>query len=304
MPGQPVRGGADHRPGRAAEQEAPPGQAVAGADGVRLLHPDHLVHVGLVEQRRPHAHAQARDHPPAGRAAEGDRTHAVHGDDPHRPVPVAEVARAAHQGPGGARADEQHVQAREVAGYLRRRRAEVRSPVARVGVLAEPHVPVVGGAQRTDVLQSRAQETAVGVQVGHDVHMTAQGLHQQFRRQIAPGVRHAQEPVTLARRDHAEGDAEVAGRGLDEDGVRCQVPVPLGTFHHLVRGLQLDGSREVEALALEIEAVSEYRLQVDEEASFVEGVGSGDHGHGRPPVTRAEDNGLSRTGADRGRSRR
>ena len=60
---------------------------------------------------------------------------------------VAEVARAAHQGPRGARADEQHVE----SGKCGRSRGAVVRLCARqfagIRVLVEPHVPVVGGAQ-------------------------------------------------------------------------------------------------------------------------------------------------------------
>src|ERR1700733_5442536 len=49
---QPARGAAHDRAGGAAEQEPAPGQPVAGPDGIRFLDEDHLVHVGLVEQRR------------------------------------------------------------------------------------------------------------------------------------------------------------------------------------------------------------------------------------------------------------
>ena len=108
--GQPAHRAADHGPGGSAEQESALGQAVAGADGVRLFDEHDLVHVGLVEQRRSDARAEAGDHPAAGRAAEGHRADAVHRDHADGPVPLPEVARAAHQGSGGARSDEQHVQ--------------------------------------------------------------------------------------------------------------------------------------------------------------------------------------------------
>ena len=58
---------ADHGSGRAAEQEAAAGQPVAGPDGVELLDVHDLVHVGLVEQRRPDARCP-------GRGSSGGRT--------------------------------------------------------------------------------------------------------------------------------------------------------------------------------------------------------------------------------------
>ena len=275
MPGQPAHRAADHRAGGAAEEESASGQTMAGADGVRLLDPYHLVHVGLVEQRRTDARAQAGDHPAARRTTEGHRADDVHRDDPHRPVPLPEIARAAHQGPGGAGPDEQHVQPRELASDRRRCRAVVRLPVARIGVLVEPHVPVVGGAQRADVVDPRAEEAAGGIRLGDDVHLAAQRLHQQPGRQVAAGVSHAQEPVALARRDHAQRHAQVPGRGLDQDRPRRQDSVPVSGLHHLGRGLQLDRAGEVEALTLQEQRVPEDRPKVDVEVVLVESLGNG-----------------------------
>ena len=131
--GHPVHRTADHRAGGAAEQEPASGQTVAGADGVRLLDAYDLVHIALVEQRRSDAGAEAGNHPASWRTTEGLRANGVYGDDPHRPVPLPEVARAAHQGSGSAGADEQHVQFREPASDCRRGRAVVRLPVLRIG---------------------------------------------------------------------------------------------------------------------------------------------------------------------------
>ena len=114
VPGQPAHGATDHRAGGAAEQEPAAGEAVAGPDGVHLLDTHDLVDVRLVEHRRTHAHAQTGDHPAARCVAEGHRAGGVDSDDPHGPVPLTEVARAAHQGPRGAGPDEQHVQLREL----------------------------------------------------------------------------------------------------------------------------------------------------------------------------------------------
>jgi hypothetical protein len=282
MAGQPADRAADDRAGGAAQQEPVPGQAMAGADGVRLLDADRLVHIGRVEQRRMDAHAQARDHPATRLPAKGHRPDAVDRHDLDRPAPLPEVAGAAHQGPGGAGPDEQHVQLRELAGDGRCRRAVVGHPVARIGVLVEPHVPVVGGAQLTEVVEPRPEEAAPGVRLGDDMHLAAQRLHEQPGRQVAAGVGHAQEPVALAGRDHAQGDAQVAGRGLDQDRLRRQAPVPLGAGHHLGRRLQLDRAGEVEALALQEERLPEDRPEVDVEVVLVEGLGDGDDRHRGP----------------------
>src|SRR5215211_5893849 len=99
---------------------------MAGPDRVRLRDEDELVHVRLVEQRRTDTGAETGNHPATGRTAKGHRTDAVHGDDVHRPVPLAEVARATHQGPRGAGADEEHVQIRKLVADLRGGRAVVR----------------------------------------------------------------------------------------------------------------------------------------------------------------------------------
>ena len=160
-----------------------------------------------------------------GGRTKGHRADAVHGDDAHRPVPLPQEARAAHQGPGGPRPDEQHVQVGELAHDRRRRRAVVRPPVPRVGVLVEPHVPIVGGAPPADVVEPGAEQAALGVRFGgDDVHLAAQGLHQPHGRQVAAEVRHAQEPVALARGDHAQRHAQVPGRGLDQDRLRGRTP--------------------------------------------------------------------------------
>ena len=121
---------------------------------------DDLVDVGLIEHRRADTRAEPGDHPASRRATKGHRAHAVHCHDPDRPVPLAEVAGAAHQGPAGPGADEQHVELRELAGDRRSRAAVVRLPVLRIGVLIQPHVAVVGRTQRTDIVDPRAEEAA------------------------------------------------------------------------------------------------------------------------------------------------
>src|SRR6201989_2190085 len=93
--------------------------------------------------RRGDGHARARYHPAALTPAKYHRAEAVHRDNPHRAVPLPEPARAAHQGPGGAGPDEQHVKLRKLASDGRRRGAVVRPPVGRGGVLGEPGLPVV-----------------------------------------------------------------------------------------------------------------------------------------------------------------
>jgi hypothetical protein len=152
-------------------------------------------------------------------------------------------------------------------------------PVTGVGVLVEPHVPVVGGAQPTEVPEPGAEEAALGIRFGDDMHLASQRLHQEPGRQVAAGVGHAQEPVALARRDHAQRHAQIAGRGLDQDRRRRQAPVPLGGLHHLCRGLQLDRAGEVEALTLEEEWPPEDRPEVDVEVVLVESLGDGDDRH-------------------------
>ena len=162
MLAQPAHRAADHRAGGAAEQES----ACGPGGGRRGWCPPPRRAPPRRRRTRPAA-AGARPCPGRGssgarRATEGHRADGVHGDDPHRPVPLPEEAGAAHQGPGGAGADEQHVQFRELPGDRRRRRAVVRLPVARVGVLVQPDVPVVGGAQRADVVDPRTEEAADG----------------------------------------------------------------------------------------------------------------------------------------------
>src|SRR5579859_344935 len=112
---------------------------MAGPDGVYLLDAYHLVHIGLIEQRRTNARAQTRDHPAPWRTTEGHRADAVHCDDPHRPTPLPKVVRATHQSAGSASSDKQHVQTRKLASDRRCRRAVVGLPVVWIGVLIEPH---------------------------------------------------------------------------------------------------------------------------------------------------------------------
>ena len=209
-----------------------------------------------------------------------------------RAVPLPEVARAAHQGPGGARSDKQHVKLRELAGYGGRRGAVVCPPVARVGVLVEPDVAVVGGAQGTDVIKPRAEEAARGIRLGDDVHLGAQRLHQQPGRQVAAGVGHAHEPVALARRDDAQRHPQVPRRGLDQDRPRRQRPVPVGGLHHLSRGLQLDRAREVKALTLQEQRTPEDRTKVYVEIVLVEGLRNGYNRHDDPSSSVPERSGA------------
>src|SRR5215211_7676807 len=106
-------------------------------------------------------------------------------------MPLVEVARTAHQGPGGAGPDEEHVQSRELTSDGRRGAAIVRPPVVRVRVLVEPYVTIVGRTQRADVLQPSAEETRDGVRLGDDAYFASQRLHEQSGRQVATGVGHA-----------------------------------------------------------------------------------------------------------------
>src|SRR5208282_5231600 len=134
---QPVDGGEDHRSRGASKQESMFSQTAAGTDGVGLLDEHDFVHVGLVELRRTDGRAETGYHAAGRRTAEGYRTDAVNGDDMHRSGPLPQITGAAHQSPGGAGADEQHIELWELAGDLRRRRAEMRVPVARIRVLVK-----------------------------------------------------------------------------------------------------------------------------------------------------------------------
>jgi hypothetical protein len=111
------------------------------------------------------------------------------------------------------------------------------------------------------------------------VHLSAQRLHEPPGGGVATGVGHAQEPIALTRRDHAQRHAEVSRRGLDEDGLRCQGSAPFGRLHHLGGGLQLDRAGEVEPLTLEIERVAHDRPEVEVKILLVEVLGSGDDRH-------------------------
>lgn len=161
--------------------------------------------------------------------------------------------------------DEQHVQVREAPRDLRRRGPVVRAPVALVAVLVEPHVPLVRGAQRPHVSEPGAQVPVVQVRLPDHVHPGAERLHQPDRRQVAPRVGHAQEPVAPARGDHAQGHPQVPRRRLDQDRPRPQGAVALGGVHHLAGRLQLDRPGEVEALALQVQRKLQRRPQVDVE---------------------------------------
>ena len=281
---QPAHGTADHRAGGPAEQEPTAGQPVAGADGVGLLDVDHLVDEGRVEQRRAHVHAQARDHPPGCGGPEADRTDGVDRDDPHRRPPLLEPAGAAHQRPGGTGSDEQDVQVRELPGDRRRRGAVVRLPGVGIGVLVDPDVPVVVGAQLLDEVHSRTEQTAYRIRLGDDVHLGAQCLHQQPGRQVAPRVGHAEESVAAARGNHAQRHAEIPRRGLHQECTLPQQALPLCGLHHRGRGLQLDGAGEVETFALQEKGTIENRPKVDVQPVLVEFVRAGNYRHYAPQV--------------------
>ena len=151
---------------------------------------NHVVDERLVEQRRADAGAQAGNHPRPGSRPEGHRAHAVHRDDPHRAVPLAEVAGAAHQGAGGSGADEQDVEGGELAGDGGRGAAVVGPPVVRVRVLVEPDVAVVGRAQPADVVEPGAEQPAdSGSGSVDDVHLGAECLHQPPGGQVAAASR-------------------------------------------------------------------------------------------------------------------
>jgi hypothetical protein len=257
---------------------------VAGADGVALLDPDHVVDQGLVEQFRPDSGAQAGNHPPRRLGTERDRADAVDGHDPHPPVPLPEEPGTAHQRAGRAGADEQHVQLRELPGDRRPGGAEVRLPGVAVGVLVEPDESVVGLEQLADPVQPGTEETGDRVGLDDRVDLRAQRLHQPLRGQVAPRVGHTHEVVAAARRDHAQGDAQVARGGFDQYRSRAQQPVTLGGLDHRGRGLQLDRAGEVEALALEEQRAPECRPEIDIEVFLVVFLGSGDDRHGSAPL--------------------
>src|SRR4030095_6063162 len=147
--GQPVHGSADYGAGGTAEQESLARQSMAGTDGVALLDTHHLVHVGLIKHGRADTHPQPRDHPASRRATKGHRPHSVHPHDPPPPVPLPEVAGAAHQGAAGPASDKQHVKLGELPSDGRRRPAVVRLPVLRIGVLIQPDVAIVRSAYGT-----------------------------------------------------------------------------------------------------------------------------------------------------------
>ena len=92
---------------------------------------------------------------------ESHRANAVHGNDLRPRMPLPEVAHAAHRGPSGACANE-HIHPWELARDRRCRRAVVRLPVSRIDVLVEPHVPVVGGAQRPHLVERCARKPSTG----------------------------------------------------------------------------------------------------------------------------------------------
>lgn len=208
---------------------------------------------------------------------------------------LAEPPGAAHQGSGGAGPDEQDVQFRELPVDRRRGLAVVRLPVVLVLVLVEPHVAGVGGTPSPHVVHPRTEEAAGRVgHLGDHVHLGAERLHQQPGLQVAAGVGHAQEPVALARRDHAQRDTEVARRGLDDDRPRPQPALAFGGRHHPARGLELDRPGEVEPFDLEEQRVPDDRPEVDEQVVLVELVGQGDDGHDEALISSARDCGVPR----------
>ena len=198
---------ADDRPGGAAEEESPADQPAAGPYGVGLPDLDHVVHEGLVQQRRAHPGPEAGDHPGLSRPAEGDRADAVDRDDPHRGPVLAEPACAPHQRSGGTGSDEEHVELGEPCRDVRSGQPVVCPPVVGVEVLVEPDVPLVARTEPLDVREPCAEEPALGVRLVEGVHLGAERFHHLLGGQIAAAVRDAHEPVALARRDHAERDA-------------------------------------------------------------------------------------------------
>ena len=158
--------------------EAGSREAVAGAHRVQFFDHHHVIDQGLVELRRPHAHAESRDQAGGRLAAERDRSCGVDRDNPDIGPVLTEVPRATHQGPRCPGSHEQHVQFGELIGDLGGSPAVVRSPVAGIGVLVEPDVPLVGRAQVPHVVEPGPEEAVDGIRFGDQVHLCPERLHE------------------------------------------------------------------------------------------------------------------------------
>ena len=84
-------------------------------------------------------------------------------------MPLPEEASTTHQRAAGSGPDEQHIELRELPSDRRCRAAVVRPPVLWIGVLIQPDVAVIGGAQRLDVVDPRTEQAADRIRFGDDM---------------------------------------------------------------------------------------------------------------------------------------
>src|SRR6476469_4528707 len=209
------------------------------------------------------------------------------GDDLHVRLGLAEEARDAHRGAGGAEAGDEVGDPGEVLEELGAGALLVREGVGLVAVLVE-HDPV--GVLPRDLLgDAHGLVGTAGRGRGDDLGAP----HPQQLAALLGGVlgHHADDAVALELRGHRERDARVAAGRLEDRAAGPQGAVGLGLLDHPQRRAVLDGAGRVAVLELRPEAyVGPVRLAAGREPRQPHQRGSADGGQqaveaGHPPAT-------------------
>ncbi len=159
---------------------------------------------------------------------------------------LGEVAAHAHEGRGGAQAGDEVRDARQVPQDLGAGALVVGGLVRGVGVLVE-HDPVGPPGGHLAGLG----DGGVGAARGRGEHdLGAEGRQQLAALQGGVLGHDAHQAVALAAREHGDGDAGVAGGGLQDGAALGEAALGLGGLDHLGRHAVLDRAGGVGAFEL------------------------------------------------------
>ncbi len=211
-----------YRGGRAADQQTfGARQNPAHGNGARLRHHLQRVNTVGIENRRALAGAQARNIATAGGSVESHRADAVHGNDFGGRMMALKMLKAAHQGAGGACADEQVIDMPEMLADRARRGACMGSWIGSVFILVEPYVTRIAADFFANQRDARAEETAIFVRRLNPDDLGAVSAHHANVVVGAVGIDHAGETNPAFGAEHGQRHTQVARRRFDQNRVRA-----------------------------------------------------------------------------------
>ena len=232
--------------GDATEDAFFPGQSAHGVLGFLLAHVHHPVHPLLLEDARQvflRPAADTRNRRPLG---------GLQADDLHLGILFLEIARHAHDGAGGAHgADEMRHPAMGIPPDFRAGTGVMGFGVVHVAELIQHLAPAFAVH-----LQRQIPGPFHALFLAHQNQFGTVGGHRPLA--LVTGVlRHDQDhPVAHDRRGHGQGDAGIAGGGLDQGITGLDVAALLGQTDHRQRRAILHRARRVVAFELEQNGVA------------------------------------------------